>query len=262
MMWGRNRTKTQTQTKTGTPAMRTETGSVWRERGGVPPSESKPLHAVCVIGMALTHGVGIEITGLDEFKGRMDRLMKFSPGFERRLQKVIDQALVEVRKGMVSHAGSQIPNDDKGAKRAIRRIVYRQIIGGQVNILKKRRAGQLVDEDEIATSNANQYWRRRGYKTGQMLRYNGSDRGFILRFANAGTVPRTSTTMDAHPIKRKSISERPSGRTYKSSIIGYRGRMGLSGARDFFKETDTKAKAEVPELSARIQQLIVEEFNA
>lgn len=200
----------------------------------------------------------------------MDRLMKFSPGFERRLQKVIDQALVEVRKGMVSHAGSQIPNDDKGAKRAIRRIVYRQIIGGQVNILKKRRAGQLVDEDEIATSNANQYWRRRGYKTGQMLRYNGSDRGFILRFANAGTVPRTSTTMDAHPIKRKSVSERPAmhgvrkgvREPFKSSIIGYRGRMGLSGARNFFSESESKMQNEVPELSTRIQQLIVQEFNA
>lgn len=196
--------------------------------------------------------------------------MRISPGFERRLQKVIDQTLVEVRKGMVKEAGSKLPNDDKGAKRAIRRIVYRQIIGGQVNILKKRRAGALMDEDKIAESTANQWWRRRGYKTGQMLRYKGSDRGFILRFANAGTVDRTASTMDAHPIKRRSVSERPAmhgvrkgvKEPFKSSIIGYRGRMGLSGARDFFKETDTKAKAEVPELSARIQQLIVEEFNA
>lgn len=206
-------------------------------------------------------GKGIEIVGAIEMQAQLERLMKFDPSFEKRLQGVIDLALKAVREGMVSDAGSKIPNDPRGAQRAVRRIVYKQILGGQVNILKKRRAGRLIAEKKIAEPTAHQWWRRRGYKTGAMMRYQGSDRGFILRFANKGTEPRRSTTMDAHPIKRKSITERPDGRTYKSSIIGFRGRMGAYGARNFFASSEQKMQSKLPSVTAMIEQLIEQEFN-
>ena len=206
-------------------------------------------------------GKGIEIVGAIEMQAQLERLMKFDPSFEKRLQGVIDLALKAVREGMVSDAASKIPNDPRGAQRAVRRIVYKQILGGQVNILKKRRAGRLIAEKKIAEPTANQYWRRRGYKTGAMMRYQGSDRGFILRFANKGTEERVSTTMDAHPMYRKSISERPKNRTYKSSTLGYRGRGGMTAARNFFSSSENRMQSQLPNLETMIGQLITEEFN-
>lgn len=201
------------------------------------------------------------VEGTIEMKAQLERLMKFDPSFEKRLQGVIDQALVAVRKGMVSDAKGKIPNDPRGAARAVRRSVYRQVLGGQVNILKKRKAGALMSEDIVGVPNGKQYWRRRGYKTGQMMRYKGSDRGFILRFANAGTDVRTSPNMDGHPMYRKSISERPKNRTYKSSTLGNRGQMGLTNARNFFQNSEARMESQLPTLETMISNLIKEEFS-
>jgi len=209
--------------------------------------------------MALTHGKGIEITGLDEFRGRLERLMKFDPTFEKRVQKVIDQALVEVRRGVVKDAKEAMKEDPRNAARAVRRIVYRQILGGQVNILKKRRAGKLIDEDKVKYSNANQHWRRRGNTTGRIMRYQGSDRGFILRFANAGTMDRATVNIDNHPFYRKDVDERPAHRHYVNNhTLGYKRR---NKSTNFFSKAEGHMRAELPSLAERVQELIVEEFN-
>ena len=106
-----------------------------------------------------------------------------------------------------------------------------------MNIRKKRRSGEIISD--VPDSNTNQYWRRRGYKTGQMIRYKGSDRGFVLRFLNAPAKNRGSKTMDSHEMYRKSVNERPKGRQYKSSVLGYRGNIGTSGA-NFFDKSNSK----------------------
>lgn len=198
---------------------------------------------------------------MERLNAQIEHLVHFDPSFEKRFQKVIDKALVAVRSGMVSDAAGLIGSDPRMAQKAVRRSVYRAILGGQVNILKKRRAGKLIAEKDIRTSNATQWWRRRGYKTGQMMRYQGSDRGFVLRFLNNGTVDRVSQTMDAHPIKRKSVSERPKNRIYKSQIIGYRGREGNTSMRGYFKKSESRMEGQTTTLAAMIEQLITEEFN-
>lgn len=200
---------------------------------------------------------GLEVTGIVEMQERIERLMHFDPSFEKRIQKVIDATLVAVRKGVIKDAADVMEKDPRKAQRAVRRAVYRQILGGQVNILRKRRAGKMA---ELPDADARQHWRRRGYNTSRMARYLGSDRGFILRFLNKGTENRVSKTMDAHPMYRKSITERPRHRHYKSNILGYRGRAG-NVSRNFFEKSKSRMEAELPTLEKAIEQLIIEEFN-
>lgn len=207
--------------------------------------------------MAANTHTGIEIVGLIEEQERLKRILATDPTFERQLQKVIDQALVAVRKGLVSDAASVIESDPRHAQRAVRRSVYKRILGGQVNILKKRRAGKM---GELPDADARQYWRRRSYRTGELNRYQGSDRGFILRFLNKGTAARVSPTMDNHPMYRQSISERPKSRQYKSSTLGYRGRTGRK-AVNFFDKSEQRMMQQLPTLEQLIGQLIAEEFN-
>lgn len=201
---------------------------------------------------------GLEVTGIVEMQERIERLMHFDPSFEKRIQKVIDATLVAVRKGVIKDAADVMKSDPRGAARAVRRSVYKRILGGQVNILKKRRAGKM---GELPDADSKQHWRRRGYKTGQMSRYLGSDRGFILRFLNKGTVHRGSKTIDNHNFYRKSPDERPAHRRYVNNyMLGYRGRTG-DGSRNFFEKSKSRMEAELPTLEKAIEQLIIEEFN-
>lgn len=201
---------------------------------------------------------GIEVTGLIEEQERLKRILADDPIFERKLQKVVDEALRAVRNEVVRDARQIMGSDPRHAARAVRRSVYKRVLGGQVNILKKRRAGRI---GELPDSDTNQWWRRRGYKTGQMARYQGSDRGFVLRFLNAPAKGRVSPTMDAHPMYRKSIDERPKHRQYNSRTLGNRGDIGANG-QNFFEKSKGHMMAELPTLEQMIDHLIVQEFNS
>lgn len=208
--------------------------------------------------MAANTHTGLEVTGLIQAREQLEKLLLQDPTLNRELQKLVDKALVQVRRKLVGDARDLMSSDNRNAYRAVRRSVYRQILGGQVNILRKRRAGKL---GELPDANSRQHWRRRGYKTGQMARYQGSDRGFILRFMNKGTEQRVSPTMDNHQMYRRSTAERPKNRTYKSNILGYRGRMGNQSARNFFDKSEQYLLQQVPNLNMWISDLIAEELN-
>lgn len=121
------------------------------------------------------------------------------------LRNAVRYILAEARKDVVSDLSSKITNDPRHAVRAVRHTLYERIIGGQINILRKKRAGK--------TGSVPASTRGRLKKTEQMLGYMGSDRGFILRFLNAGTRERESSYMNAHPIRN-------GNRASRGSILG------------------------------------------
>ena len=208
--------------------------------------------------MAANTHTGIEIVGLIEEQKRMNRILVKDPLFERKLHKVVDQVLLNVRAGVVKDAGNVMKSDPRNAKRAVRRSVYKRILGGQVNILKKRRAGKM---GELPDADAKQHWRRRNETTGRMGRYQGSDRGFILRFLNKGTAHRASTTIDNHVFRRQDVYDRPPHRIYKNNhMLGYRGRTNQDAA-NFFDNSKYRMEQEIPTLEQLIDELIIAEFN-
>ena len=136
----------------------------------------------------------ITITGLEERIKKFSEGATDSPEMRKKINEIISQTLASVRASLARSAqsGLQMSSDPRQAYRAIRRAVYRKIFGGQVNILPSRKAGpmRLYVPPSTRTGNIGGNRRSRSERTTDIMSYTGKDRGFILRFLNAGTQDR------------------------------------------------------------------------
>ena len=132
----------------------------------------------------------IEVTGLEERIKKMGELSTKNPEMRKRINEVIRQTLAQVRKSLQGDArsGLDMKSDPRNAYKAVRMAVYRRLFGGQVNILQSRKAhGGRIYEPPRHPSRRGGNRRTRSGRTEQLMSYQGADRGFILRFLNAGT---------------------------------------------------------------------------
>ena len=139
----------------------------------------------------------IEINGLDERIKQIGEASTKNPMMRKRINEVIRQTLAKVRKTLQGEAqtGLQMGSDPRKAYKAVRMAVYRRLFGGQVNILQSRRAGNLrlyEPPRHPSRRGGNRIKRPQGGRTEMLMSYQGADRGFILRFLNAGTNERGS----------------------------------------------------------------------
>ena len=143
-----------------------------------------------------------EVDGLVKQRQELENLMLSNPAMEKKVQGLIRKVLLEARKRISDQAKSDIKNDPRQAYRAVKSAVYRRILGGSVSILNKRKAGARLSPPPIVhklEKQVNSKGNHRGgnrmprsRRTEDLLTYAGPDRGFILRFLNAGTDVRES----------------------------------------------------------------------
>ena len=123
---------------------------------------------------------------------RLKRLLTDNPETRERLQKVIGDLLWEARGRLSADIRRRLSGEHE-TWRAVRNIVYRKILGGNLNILNKRRGTanwRVVQKQRIVNANPGQRGgnrRQRTLTTARREGYEGSARGFILRFLNQGT---------------------------------------------------------------------------
>jgi hypothetical protein len=134
----------------------------------------------------------IEITGLEERIRQLGEASTNNPMMQRRIREVIKQVLGRVRKDLQDHAASglQMQIDPRSAYKAVRFAVYRKLFGGQVNILSPRNKGKgrlYEPPRKLQPKQRGGNRRTRGDRTTELMSYFGKDRGFVLRFLNAGT---------------------------------------------------------------------------
>lgn len=192
---------------------------------------------------------GIDIRGLQEQIKKLKGVMSDNPAFRSRLTVVIKRILNEARKRISADAKSTLGNDPRQAYKAVRSAVYRRILGGQVNILARRKAGKPTKYQKplkgLPARGGNRWGR--SDRTMQMEGYAGMDRGFVLRFLNAGTTSRrivsyTNAQGEKHDIQRG-------------------GNRGSIGARNWFGNSSQKALQQAAsELQTLIDKIIREEF--
>lgn len=123
------------------------------------------------------------------------RLLVSDKETRKRIKKIIREELKDAVKRLQEDAKYEMKEDPRKAFRAVRYSIYKRILGGNVSILSRRRAGaryQLIKERKL---DRNPYQRggnrrSRSPRTEQIDSYFGADRGFILRFINSGTVQR------------------------------------------------------------------------
>ena len=135
----------------------------------------------------------IEVSGIVENQAMFEHLLTSEPSFDRNFRKVIKDVLKKARALISNDAKSYIENDPRKAARAIKHTVYKQLFGGNVSILSKRRAGpkyELHRQRTLVPGQLGGNRRPRVESRNRLDQYYGADRGFILRFLNAGTVTR------------------------------------------------------------------------
>lgn len=125
-----------------------------------------------------------------------DRMLLEHPEMKKKVHKILSSVLQKARAAVSMDARSALNSDPRQAYRAVKRTVYKRILGGSISILNKRRASSIrVRVERQGTLQPGQRGgnrRQRSARTEQIDSYFGSDRGFILRFVNAGTEERTT----------------------------------------------------------------------
>ena len=197
----------------------------------------------------------ITITGLDELDKKIKQLSTDNPGFEKRLRGVIRKVLGEVRAALQKDAqnGLQMQSDPRKAYKAVRYAVYKRILGGQVNILQSHkssgnRSSYTPPRKGLPKRGGNR--RTRSARTEAIESYEGSDRGFILRFLNQGTGDRAIHSMGNRALQTGSVS------ILKTKSLG--GNRGSISARNWF---GPRSQAELERAAANIQAIIDKVIN-
>ena len=180
----------------------------------------------------------ITVTGIEQYQEALKKMQTDSPATKKALQAIIRRAISAARKRVITDAKDVLENDPRNAYKAVRNSVYKQILGGQINILSSRKRGAPTryqkprKEREENARGGNR--RPRSERTMQIDSYEGVDRGFVLRFQNAGTVERET-------------------RFGKRGSLSARHWFGRSSAF----QLDTAAS----EVAAEIERMLQQEFN-
>ena len=184
-----------------------------------------------------------EVNGIVRQKQELESLLMSNPEMEKKVQGLIRKVLLQARNQISGDIHGVIKNDPRQAYKAVKSAVYRRILGGNVSILNKRKAGKrgpvppVVHQLETRVNSKGNHRggnrMPRSRRTEDLLTYQGADRGFILRFLNAGTSDRESR-------------------------IGNRGSIS---ARNFFENSSQKAMEQsAAQLDALIEDLIKKEI--
>lgn len=131
-----------------------------------------------------------QVEGFVEQKKELEKLMMSNPAMEKKVQGLIRKVLGEVRKHMGTAAQDAMQSDPRQAYKAVKMAVYKRILGGNVSILQKKRAssgGTYTPTKTLRTGQRGGNRRLRSERTMKLESYVGNERGFILRFLNAGT---------------------------------------------------------------------------
>ena len=171
----------------------------------------------------------------------LEAALSTNPKTVKALQKLIDQALAEVRPQVLAAIRGQLGEDPREAVRSVRRITYRKILGGDLNIKDmKRKAGQPTTYEPARKLHTGQRGGNRvprGRRTDQVMHYGPNDRGWILRMVNSGTGRRMAGTRNGR-------------------LSGNRGSIA---ARHFFKNA---AEPAIARAASILEEMIDREFSA
>lgn len=159
------------------------------------------VKAVCAVFFSQTNksnmiGLEFDNTATVRQKAALEAMLVSNPDTAAAMRKLISQEVSKARAAVAQAASGALKNDPREAWKAVRRSVYKSILGGQVNILNQKGAASGNNGYRPARkldSNPHQRGgnrRKRSAETDRIDGYVGKDRGFILRFVNSGTAER------------------------------------------------------------------------
>ena len=212
--------------------------------------------------MASIKTSAFEVDGLVQQRKELDALLMSNPAMEKRVQKLIRKVLMAARREIGIAAKDAMQRDPRQAYKAVKTAVYRQILGGSVSILNKKRGkqGYRTPEPPKRTERGGNR-RTRSQRTIAIQSYVGDSRAFILRFLNAGTDVRT-IRFAVDP--RRELVNRGSrgGNVNKYGKTTNTGNRGRISPRNFFANSSHTAMMKAADqLSQLIDDMIKKEFK-
>jgi len=180
--------------------------------------------------------IGLEVNDavIVEQRKVLEQALSTNPKTQKALQKLIRKVLAEAREQVMKATQGALGSDPRGAAHGIRRVVYKKILGANLNILNMRkRAGQTTEYEPPRKLRQGQRGGNRvprGLRTHKVMHYGPHDRGWILRIVNSGT------------------SDREAG-TRGGRLSGNRGSIA---ARNFFGPAGTSALAKAADNLANL----------
>lgn len=174
------------------------------------------------------------VEGLQEQMKQLDALLASNPEMEKKMRRVISKVMIKAQKWTQKEIASDMPNDPRHAAKAVRKAVYRRILGGNINILRKKRATEgasnYTPTRTLKSGQRGGNRRLRSERTHRMDSYNASDRGFILFWLNSGTDNRQERGFrnDPHRSQVKRGSQGGDVNKYGKTVnTGARGNIAL-----------------------------------
>ena len=184
----------------------------------------------------------------------IEGMMTDNPELRKKLQDAIREDVRKTRQTVVRNMASVFKNGDPAqARRAVRQVIYEQILGANLNIYNMRRGTanwRVRQVDRKGTSDPKGRGgnrRPRSQRTIDLMSYQGVDRGFILRFLNQGTTNRNITHLTE--IKRADGTSK----FRFTSNGGKYGNRGSIAARNWFGNA---SQAELERQASNIDAMI------
>ena len=126
---------------------------------------------------------------------KLDQLLTINPEMDKKVRRIVRQVIMGAMDPVKQAADRQ---STKLAAQAVRKAVYKKLLGGNINILDGRgRAGSRAPLPPVRHRleyETNRKGNHRGgnriprsRRTEDLLTYQGKDAAFILRFLNSGT---------------------------------------------------------------------------
>ncbi|MCD8265828.1 MAG: hypothetical protein LUC33_01605 [Prevotellaceae bacterium] len=128
--------------------------------------------------------------------GRIEALTTANLRKRKDLVAIMRNVMATAKKVVQRNARESISNDPRAAYKAVRTLVYKKLIGGNVNIISPRN-GKVTSrpynyKGTLKSGQVGGNRMKRSARTESLQNYYGASRGFILRFLNDGTNGRTT----------------------------------------------------------------------
>ena len=207
-------------------------------------------------------GDNFDVDGFVAQRKELEALLMSNPEMEKRVQGLIRKVLLAARRTVAQAAQGKMRSDPRQAYKAVKSSVYRQILGGSVSILNRRRSGKYTSyEPPRSPSPRGGNRRPRTQRTIDLQSYDGADRGFILRFLNAGTNDR-NIEFSSNPKRAEVKRGSRGGDVSKYGKTVNTGRRGRIAPRNFFADSShTAMQKAAAELSTLIDDMIKKELQ-
>lgn len=156
----------------------------------------------------------IDEASFEQVNEALARLMVTHPDTKKRIKKMLQEEAKKMRKNISKDVHDNMPNDPRRAYAAVKRSLYKKILGFNVSILNPRRgsvkAMSIWRPPRKLDDNPNQRGgnrRPRNDRTNQVDGYIAAFRAFVLRFNNSGTTDRETRFGNRGSIRTRRVFE-------------------------------------------------------